>query len=199
MTHKVFIVAAVLAVFAVGACRAPSTANGTPSASGVAIHTADLRSYLLAVPAGATAEPVGDDGTITLDQDAANTGNPAKRKSTLIGYGFVGEAARMWSAADGSEVEIVLIQFNSTVNAVDYVTDAEGNSAVEFSNFPVAGLPGADVFIDPTTEHDGTIQVEGNSNEGDVAILIFDTEKTPGSPDTVATLLKAQHDALLTA
>lgn len=200
VTHKVLIaVAAVLAASALSACRAPSTASGATSAPGVAIHTGDLRSYLLAVPAGATAEPVGDDGTITLDEDAATTGNPAKRKSTLLGYGFKGEAGRAWSAAGGSEVEIVLIQFDSPVNAGDYITDAEGSSAVEFSNFPVAALPGADVFIDPTTEHDGSIEVEGTANEGDVAILIFDTQKTPGSPDAVATLLRAQHDALLTA
>ncbi len=179
---------------ALAACNAPADPTTSPPGGSVVLrHDGDLGAYLIPAPADATDV---NGGPITLAQDASGSGEPQNRTKTLQAYGFQAEVDRGWTGSDGSQVNIVLIRFDSSENATLYMTNVEEVSIAEFKKWRVPGLPDATVFEDTGNSDAGTIAMEGNAVEGDTAILVFDTEIGTAAPDPVVAYTKAQYLAL---
>jgi hypothetical protein len=185
------------AVLTLAACSAPASPAGVAASGGTLTHPGDLRNYLLATPASATEENpgIGTDGSVTLDQDAAADGTPSKRSDTLKRYHFKAEAVRAWKGGDGSDIEIVLIQFDTPADAFAYES-VEANYAEGFTQWKVPQVPTGLIYVDPGSSTATTAAVEGVVSEGDTAVLVFSDEPLPGAPTIVTPLLTSQFTKL---
>ncbi len=138
-------------------------------------------------------------GPITLAQDAAGSGEPQNRTETLQAYGFQAEVDRSWTGSDGSQIDIVLIRFDSSENATLYMTNVEEVSIAEFKKWPVPGLPDATVFEDTGNSDAGAIRWKATPSRVTPRFWSSTRQIGTAAPDPVVAFTKAQYLALTTA
>jgi hypothetical protein len=100
----------------------PSTMAKPPSTK----FTGDLRTLLLAKPAGAKsieADQGSPDGTLTIDQLAQTYGNPAAAATWLKRVGYQRGIIRGWEERRGYQVFDAIYQFDTEGHCLTWMTD----------------------------------------------------------------------------
>ncbi|HKT04508.1 MAG TPA: hypothetical protein VJT31_33755, partial [Rugosimonospora sp.] len=184
-----------------GSTRA-SGPTPAPAASGKT-HTGDLRTYLVAKPAGARdwQQPLGTDEKLSRDQEAQlSVTDSQSRLSRLNMYNFVDGAVRTWDGTNGDVVAVRLLRFDNPGDAEGfYQADAsESMSAFGMTNVsPIDGVDEGLRFANPTVDSVGYIHYYSEARNGDVvALLIVGQHTSQGVPAPVDQLFKQQYDRL---
>jgi hypothetical protein len=156
----------------------------------------DLRAALLAKPAGAKdpADYVPRDW-LTIADLAEYYHRPAAALEKLNAYAFRRAVRTGWTLADGTEVEVDLLQFRSSDGASSYFT---------MTGFPqdataptVAGTATGYVGRNFTKDDSGLFTGYGLVRHGDVVVQIFvNSAKNVPTTDEVMKLTKDQADLL---
>lgn len=156
----------------------------------------DLRDLLLAKPAGAKDDaliPARD--WLTIGDLAEYFRKPDGEFTALNAEHFRRAARAVWVAADGTRVEIDLVQFRSGDDAGTYFA-AEG-FAVDASSPTVAGTGTGYLGWYDAKGRDGMFTGYGLVRHGDVVEQVFlDRKQGPPSTDDVMKVTKEQADRL---
>jgi hypothetical protein len=156
----------------------------SPSASPTpAVHTGDLRSFLVDPPGGSRnwPKPLGTDKNLSLDQASELSSDPKARKDMLQQYNFKKGAVQCWIASGGSSVvDVRLYQFDTADHAQSFFQDnidATGSGYQAENTHPVSGIPGAKSFADPKKDAQGYVSVISIGLKGDVVFVVSIGEK----------------------
>jgi hypothetical protein len=157
----------------------------------------DLRSLLLQKPAGAKDTdqfPVRD--WFTIGDLAEYYKKPAEALGRLNSLQFRRAARTAWTLADGTDVEIDLVQFRSSESATSYT--AMTQFPADPSLPPIAGTATGTVgHFSTTKDASGRYAMYGLVQHGDVVEQVFVNRKQsmPSNDDVVA-ITKGQADLL---
>jgi hypothetical protein len=180
---------------------APTSASPTPTPSSTVtgsvsdgIHSGDLRYFLLPPPQGPSSVQGDPDGnTETLDEAVAAYGGGSGQATQLQEAGFKAGCDRTYQDSTmGANVEIQLIQFDSTEDAQDW-TESFGLSGAGFASISVPGLSDAKGW---SYADDGSYNLVGLYDEGDTffEVQIYSTQAI--AAQDLAQVLDAEHDRL---
>lgn len=168
-------------------------------------HSGDLRSLLLARPAGARAcanLPTSDE-QLTAEQEAAvsNPDKPTARAVSLKKSGFRRGALRCWIAADNTVVLVSLLQFDTVAHAVTYNVLNQRAVAHDYGKGTdvdaAAGVPGARVFRGPPQPQlPGYAVIDVMAQRGDIVVDIGLAQPGTVAPATINEAIRGQYDRL---
>lgn len=169
-----------------GGAPATTGATGGPSASPTptaALHTGDLRNYLIPAPSGSRnwSKPLGTDRNLSLDQASELSSDPKARKDMLQQYNFTKGAVQSWiSSGSVNVVDVRLYQFDTADHADGFFRDnldATGGSYTSANTGTVVGVPGAKSFADPKKDAQGYVSIISIGLKGDVVFVVSIGEK----------------------
>lgn len=109
-------------------------------------ETPDTRPLLVPVPADALA-CAGNNTLLSGDRVAHSDGIPAGLAPALSGSGLLSVARRCWLQVGGSEVDVMLLRFDTAEHAVVVVPVSQAAALAGITDLTdVAGVPGARSF-----------------------------------------------------
>jgi hypothetical protein len=106
------------------------------------VHGADIRTYLLPAPKGATLDPKypAEGGWVTTEDFGKGFDTPDAVEEQLAVDGVRHIAARAWTTPDGQHTTIMVLQFPDETAAADYMVADPGGSPFGFDGDD--GAPG---------------------------------------------------------
>jgi hypothetical protein len=152
-----------------------STESPTASPTSVAFN-GDLRTLLVALPAGSTKDPNdgngGTDGTVTLEQAAQTYTDPDFGKTHMQALGYQQGATVSWHEANKYSVQIVLFQFQQPRFAADFIQKLEdgldGDNSWE-TRADLDGIPTGRFYVSAQTNKNGNYNFEIWFDKGGIA------------------------------
>lgn len=181
------------------AASASSTAGGGTDDG--ALHSGDLRRYLVPMPSGAhkCADEEGTDESLSLEQASNLSSDHDSRKQQLEHYKFKGGAVRCWVTSDHTTVDVRLYQFGSTDNAKSFFDsdiDGTGSDYTADNTTDVTGVPDGKSFASPEKNDQGYVQVISIGRNGDVVLVIAIAQLPPLKVSVSDTLLQQEYQKL---
>ncbi|MCP2313969.1 hypothetical protein [Kitasatospora paracochleata] len=170
------------------------------------LPASQLKSELVTGPAGSkpfSRGTLSPDGVLTVNQFVDGVFNPedqSNEKTRVAGDGFNYAVQANWSAPDGTQADVFLIQFSGSAGAQDFVADvSEGTSRKGKPQEPLSSLDGI-----PEGEAWTAGAVDGNGDISQIAWfavgnIVADLHYyTPGAPNAsgLAQLAQAQYARL---
>jgi hypothetical protein len=191
----VLFVAVAVAAFAVVRIAARPSQPGPANAA-----EADLLALVLPMPSGATAETTdaGPDGTLAQDELAKWYGDQIYGRELLDAHGFAAAVQRAWRTADGSVVQITLVQFGEPSRAYSFAADWV-NAILDTDEPKQASLTGMEIgryFVAKEPDNDGDFAAVSVFAKRTVVGVINGWYPSAPSNDTVIQLATDQHARL---
>jgi hypothetical protein len=165
-------------------------------------YAGDLRDLLIPAPQGAQpwAAPRGTDGTLSADQVAAETGDPAAALALLRRYGFHGAAVRTWTQPDRTVVEVRLLQFDSAEHAAGYTTTAQSATRAAWgqaaATVPTPGVSGGETYFAAQPDQYGYVYLAAFAARNDLVLHVNVNQPQPGDPAAMNDLVLRQYQRL---
>jgi hypothetical protein len=161
----------------------------------------DLRDLLVPAPRGAQpwAVPRGADGTLSADQVAAETGDPAAALALLRRYGFRRAAVRTWTLPDRTVAEVRLLQFDSAEHAAGYATTAQAATRAAWGQAATTATPGVaggETYFARQPDQYGYVYLAAFAARNDLVLHVNVNQPQPGDPAAVNDLVLRQYQRL---
>ena len=180
------------------------TGNSSPAVNPQDVpkdHTGDLRTFLVKPPSSShpLSKPLSKTGTMTLDDDVAQSSDKTARRNFLEEYNFVIEAVVEWDQTDDTIVEVRLLRFDNADDAEGYFDEDKSDFINDYgasSMTPVDGVPEAVTFADSKKDKYGYVSTAGIGVKGDVVIVTFTSQAPPLSTKASDTLMQKQYAKL---
>jgi hypothetical protein len=146
------------------------------SAAAPVSHQGDLRSYLIAAPAGSQPwpHPLGTHRKLSLRQVANLSTDSKARRRTLTKDHFTRGAVQSWTKG-ATWVDVRLYQFASAADAQSFFRrdiEASSRTTPTADQSRVGNIPEARAFADPKPDSDGYVSVIVIGVKGDVVFLV---------------------------
>ncbi|MFL6075432.1 MAG: hypothetical protein ACJ73S_18735 [Mycobacteriales bacterium] len=164
-------------------------------------YAGDLRDLLVPAPRDAQpwAVPRGADGTLSADQVAAETGDPAAALALLRRYGFHGAAVRTWTQPDRTVVEVRILQFDSAAHAAGYTATAQAATRAAWgraATLPTPGVAGGETYFAAQPDQYGYVYLAAFAARNDLVLHVNVNQPEPGDPAAVNDLVLRQYQRL---